>query len=150
MQKRIGELFFSGISLMLSLSLFVYTFFSSVQMAGGGVEHSPMFFPRIILGLMVVFSFGMLVEAAVKTGGYQTQLNWKVLIGAIIFVGLFVSFFKIFGFLITSFIFFIGYGYLLGYRRKILLILIASLVTITIWYIFNSLLMISLPGLPWE
>jgi uncharacterized membrane protein YhaH (DUF805 family) len=149
MRGRIAELLFSAVFMFISIALFIYTFFSDVQMAGGGVEHSAMFFPRIIIGLMVLLSFGMIIEAVVKKQDNKARQNWIVLICAIVLVGLFISFFKTLGFLITTFIFITGYGYALGYRKKLLLIVISSLMSVIIWYIFTAVLEISLPGLPW-
>lgn len=148
MYKKTAELIFSGICLVASSGLFIHTFFSNVHMAGSGVEHSPMFFPRIILGLMVLLSFGMLSEAIVKAQGYQPKQNWGILAGAVALVGFLVVSFNILGFIVSSFLFLIGYGYLLGYRKKRFLIIISASATLVIWYTFNTLLTISLPEFP--
>ncbi len=136
---------------LLAFSIYCFFFIGKVD-DHTATELGAAFWPRLILGLMIILLIVGLVNIIRKKNGVGTVtaegikgfLKSKLLIGMIacIIAGLILP---IVGFIPTSFLFLIGFGVLLGEKRPVILIATGVIATLILYIVFQGPLSIFLP-----
>ena len=143
------DLIFSVVLLIFSIYCFIYI---------GGADNSTAtelgaaFWPRLILGIMIVLLVISLVNMIRKKEG-KTPVNGEAVAGFFkskLLVGMIVCavtaiILPMVGFIPTSFLFLIAYGVLLGEKRPVVLIITGVVATLILYIIFQGPLGIFLP-----
>ena len=109
----------------------------------------PAFFPRIMLGLWVIIGVALLVRSFKSWTVPAEAQNWPKLIGSLVLVAFYAAAINYLGFLFASIPFMALFVALLGFRRPVVLLVVAVLFPLITWYTFVHLLSISLPVSPW-
>ncbi|MDR1536255.1 MAG: tripartite tricarboxylate transporter TctB family protein [Planctomycetota bacterium] len=138
---------FSAVVLAMGVFLLAYAYRVD-QGAIGGSNFSPMFYPKIILWCWVTLTSVMLAQSAYFLKDQpEIALNWFPLLAGVILIGLVCGLLQSIGFVPVCLGFMLFYPACLGYRRKLVLVVVGVLFTIGCWYVFNNILGISLPEL---
>ena len=139
-----------GLLILLATAyLFFHTFDEVYQTSILTAGRGPVFFPRIILGAMALFSLIVIFEglgaendrlglnallvvlaATVVTGGYIFSITWA-------------------GFVLPTMLFTFLLPFILGYRNWLIGLMVALIYTVAVWYIFEMVFLIILPSSPW-
>lgn len=114
----------------------------------GSTEEDPMFLSRILLVIWVVLAALITVTDLKKKERIIPTIRWHTLLPVILLLAVAIVVMPLVGFIPVSFIFFIAYAFVTGYRRLSFLIPISVVFTGATWYIFNFLLEIQLPTVP--
>lgn len=114
-----------------------------------GIEYGPMFFPKVILwGWFALASLILLQDIMAQSLIQVPRINYPVFIKAILAIGGICLLLPILGFLPVGMAFFCAYAYILGYRSIKILVVIAIGYCILIWALFNYVLLVPLPEIP--
>lgn len=137
--------------MLLAFSIYCFIFIGKVD-DHTATELGAAFWPRLILGLMIILLIVGLVNiirkkngvGVITAEGVKGFFKSKLLIGMIICVvaGLILP--KI-GFIPTSFLFLIAFGVLLGEKRPVVLIATGVIATLILYIVFQGPLSIFLP-----
>ena len=139
---------FSGVMLAIGVFLLVHGYIEDRGMVHGA-NFSPLFYPRMILWGWVVMSFMMLVQSMFfLKSAKEISINWFPLIAAVVLVAILCGLMTVTGFVPVCLFFMIAYAYCLGYRRPAITIASSVLFTVGVWYVFNNVLNIPLPEVP--
>ena len=130
--------------------LLAYSYGGSAKNLAAGASFGPLFFPRILLWIWVVLAAGMVLEAAFlkKTAG-QKQ-NRIGLVASLVITGAAYLLMPVVGFLPTGIAFMLVYPAALGNRKIRVLVPLSIVFSASVWYIFNDILLIALPDVPWS
>lgn len=145
MTYRKAELLFSLTSFFLGSALFLHTFDSSYEMMSQELSMGPTFFPRIVLGVWMLCSADIFVEALRNQDPLPSFLWGRVLIALALFA-LFIGLFGKIGFILSGFIFFISLSYFMGYRKIVTLVCVAAAYIAVMQILFTKVLNFILPG----
>lgn len=127
---------------ILFVTFWAYYFLNSTTKLEEGPESVLLIKP--LFYLLVITSFFIFIQSLVKNLNTKSQLFERKKIYFLIIVLLFFCGLYFFGYLISTFFFYIFLSYLLGFRSKFILVPpIASL--ILIYFFFYKLLKIPLP-----
>jgi len=119
------------------------------------VDVEATFFPNVVLALQLFLSF-ILISHSIKfnlenkkvnieTATIQENSNLRVMIIAfLILIYLFLTYLA--GLIISSFLFLFFMMFFLGYRKVFKLVLICAFIVGMLYFIFNYILIIKLPG----
>lgn len=137
--------------MLLIFSIYCFIFIGKVD-DRTATELGAAFWPRLILGLMIILLVVGLVNIIRKKNGVGTItaegvkgfLKSKLLIGMIICIVAGVILPTI-GFIPTSFLFLIAFGVLLGEKRPVVLIATGVIATLILYIVFQGPLSIFLP-----
>jgi putative tricarboxylic transport membrane protein len=148
--QRISGTSLIGIVMALMAAWLIFHTFSDVyrlpyQASGRG----PVFYPRIVLVCLLVFALAVIWEGRNEPG---ITLNWPVLIPVISVLaatGLYVVAIGSLGFLIATIGYTLALPVLLGYRKLPIVIAIAAIYPVAVWYLFDRIVQILLPASPW-
>ena len=143
------DLIFNVALLLFSIYCFIYI--GSVDNSTA-TELGAAFWPRLILGIMIVLlAIGLVTTLRKKNGKGPISgeavagfFKSKLLIGMVICAATAVIL-PIIGFIPTSFLFLIAYGVLLGERRPVVLVVTGILATLVLYIVFQGPLSIFLP-----
>lgn len=138
-----------GVTLLVTAFLFYHTFDPAYDVSILTAGRGPVFFPRILLGLMFVLSVVVMVEGRLEAprpvSGHQF-----LLVGATLAVtGLYIWGITAAGFLISTVAYVFVLPWLLGYRKALAIVLLAALYPVSVWYLFEKVFKIILPSSPW-
>jgi putative tricarboxylic transport membrane protein len=144
----------AGLLLMATAYLFYHTFDEAYQTSILTAGRGPVFFPRIVLGAMLLFSLITLVEGQIKSRSGDDRdggpgLAPRVLLPAVVVTGGYILSISWAGFVIPTVIFTFLLPLVLGYRNWLLAAAISISYTISVWYIFERVFLIILPSSPW-
>lgn len=142
--QRGARLAFSLTMLLTGSLLLVYSYVWGSDMSVGE-RFGPMFYPRFILWLWVLFAAGLSVEYWITSGGPLPAVNKRSLLASIASVSASCALFEYLGFLITCILFCCAYPLLLGYRRIAIVVVSAVIFSVVTWYVFSFILLIALP-----
>ena len=141
--SRIG---FALALLLLGGSLFAHSFAPSYATMGIGSPVSPVFYPRILLGLWMFLSLIVLVEAIRVPGNIgQAPQSWSAPLAMVLVMAVSVWAMRWLGYIGIAAPLAFTCGWLLGYRRIVILILVALLAGAISWWLFDRMLGIPLP-----
>lgn len=139
-------------------AIFLYVYIGGATGSTAGLENltdlGAAFWPRVILVLLIILSVVNLIQAIKKmkaegatvTSGIDVVgfFKSKLFIGMVL-VCIAALVLPIIGFIPTCFIFLIAYGLLLGDKKYLRLVIVAFLITIVVYIIFQGALDIFLP-----
>lgn len=109
----------------------------------------PAFFPRIVLVLLLVLSLAAVVEAVRGRIGAGPVPRAAPTIGMILATGAYVWLVGAIGFLLASIAYLVACPIVLGYRRYGVVLPLALIYAVAVWYVFQRVLQIVLPSSPW-
>ena len=138
-----------GLILLATAYLFYHTFDAAYQTSLLTAGRGPVFYPRIVLAAMALFSVIVMAEGIGETEEYPTRRALLVVFAAIGLTGAYIFSISPFGFVIPTAFFTFLLPLVLGYRNVVVTLLIAVLYTAAVWYIFNEVFLIILPSSPW-
>ncbi len=147
--KRL-PLLFSGFMFLLAAMLFVYSFLHAPSADTHGSSYGMMFYPRIILSLWGVLAAILFVNTAKAHAVSLKQTDWRSLGSSIAMVALACILLEYAGFLPACIIFCFFYPFALGYKRVAVLLPVSLLYAVALWFLFNKVLLILLPEIPWS
>lgn len=116
----------------------------------------PNIWPQVILGLLI-FTVALNIFNIIRKGkgkddfsltefakGVPGFFKTKMFFGMLIVV---IASFTLepLGFMVTSFLFLVSFGYLLGYKKYGILLLVSLLITLFLYIVFGVLLQVNLP-----
>ncbi|GAB4392112.1 MAG: hypothetical protein Tsb0032_06500 [Kiloniellaceae bacterium] len=137
-------------TLAATLFLLWHTFDPIYESPIAGAGRGPVFFPRILLGLMVVFSLaviGQSLKAPDDTGLAKGHL-WPVVIAAVATGGYLYVIYLV-GYLLATAAFSFVLPLVFGYRRWAVIAVFAAVYAGVTWYLFEVIFRIVLPKSPW-
>lgn len=134
---------------MFSIGAFLLAYSYATANVAAAAQFGPQFFPRILLWVWLILAVAMMAESILLKGKKYKEQNWVGLFSSIILTGLACTLITVVGFLPVSLIFMFAYPWALGYRRIKILIPLSLIFSIATWYIFNEILLIPLPEIPW-
>jgi putative tricarboxylic transport membrane protein len=157
-----------GLKQKIAFSVFLCFFGLSVFILSGNIpvmhaiEKSSIinsrFYPKLIGAIIFIFSAIMAVNAYLKLRQYKKEtamsqgkndlengFSFNRLLIIIASYLIYVISFIVFGFVISTFFFVIGISFLLGERRKKILLLSAVLISFGVFFVFKILLEVPLP-----
>lgn len=117
----------------------------SIITAGRG----PVFFPRILLAVMLALSLGIIWEGRLENRNPISLHQILPSIGAIGLTGFYIFAISAAGFLISTTVFVFILPWLMGYRNIRLIATITVLYPVSAWYMFDRIFKIILPVSPW-
>lgn len=147
--RRFGPATMAVLFLAAALLLWGETFRDDYHLSRASHAMGPAFFPRIVLSGMVLFSLFVIFDTFRKESG-RVKLEGAVpVLGLIaITVAYGIAMFWI-GFLLSSFLFIVAASLILGYRKLIVVVPVAAVYAIAVWFMFQEILLIILPASPW-
>lgn len=134
---------------MVGGALLFQTFDARYAGLGAGAVFSPMFYPRIVLGIWITLA-AILVVKGLRAGQSAAAAHragrFALLLGLLVIV---IAALPFAGFLLATTLFVLLAPPILGYRRPVPWLLTAALFPAAVWHIFNNLLNIPLPASAW-
>lgn len=109
----------------------------------------PAFFPRIVLYLMAAMALAVAVEAYRSGGAPVSMRRAGIALAMMLATGVYIWLIGTIGFLFASIAYSIVCPVVLGYRRWGWLLVLAFVYCAGVWYMFDRVLQIVLPGSPW-
>lgn len=151
--KKIGELILSALFLGVGIFFAFYAFKTiPKENIGGQPGIGPRAFPLLASFGMIIFSIIILVHRLISFKKQKEknviELDKKGLIRVFsVIVGLITYYFLIpkIGFLLGSIIFLLFVYFICGYENKKVLIFLAVILNLVVYYVFQILLNVSLP-----
>ena len=140
-----------GIVTSLFSIVFFYITFTFTHTSAYGYENfANTFWPRIILGLLLIVSIlkivtGLLESKRQKNSETKKRVNRFYLITMVVLVFIYMFIINYMGFVISTLLFLIIALYVLGMKNKIVLILAPLGITISVIILFVGLLYIPFP-----
>ncbi len=138
-----------GLILLVTIYLIYHTFDESYQTSIQSAGRGPVFFPRIILGAMLLFSVIVIVEGLDKVREKISAKTLMVVLAVTAFAGLYIFSITVAGFIISTVVFTFVLPGLLGYRKWHIALAVAAIYPVAVWYIFDKFFLIILPSSPW-
>lgn len=135
-----------GLIMLLAGMFLMHTALTSPW--SGPAEEDPMFLSRILLVIWIALAALITVTDLKKKERIIPTIRWKTLIPVIFLLAVAIIVMPVAGFIPVSFIFFIAYAFVTGYRKLPFLLPMSVAFTGATWYIFNFLLEIQLPSIP--
>lgn len=147
------ELIFSVALLIFSIYCFFYV--GTTSPAATATELGAAFWPRLILACLVILLIINIINTikknkaegvkdTVNMEGIKNFLTSKLFLGMIMVVIMALAL-DYLGFMLTTFLFIIAYGILLGMRSPVKLLLTGLIVTVVLYVVFQGALGIMLP-----
>jgi putative tricarboxylic transport membrane protein len=138
-----------GLILLTTVFLIWHTFDDVYQTSILTAGRGPVFFPRIVLGAMAVFSLTVIVEGLGETSD-PMRLNAFAAVGlAVALTGAYIFSINWAGFVIPTLLFTTLLPFILGYRKWKTVLTISVIYTLSVWYVFEKVFLIILPSSPW-
>ena len=138
-----------GLILLTTVFLIWHTFDDVYQTSILTAGRGPVFFPRIVLGAMAVFSLIVIIEGLGETSD-PMRLNAFAAVGlAVALTGAYIFSINWAGFVIPTLLFTTLLPFILGYRKWKTVLTISVIYTLSVWYVFEKVFLIILPSSPW-
>ncbi len=116
---------------------------------GEGLGTGPAFFPRILMGAFIITGLLTILNGVRKKGNLLEPINkGKIFVFILITSVLFFSV-SCLGFLFSVFPFLLVAMWVMGFRKKLLIVVISLIFSLSSWYLFNFVFEIILPTSPW-
>jgi len=139
-----------GITFVLAGAfLFYHTFHPDYAVSIATAGRGPVFFPRILLGLMLVLSLAVVFEGRNEQ---QSPISRKQLITVVLTLGVTAAYIYSItaaGFLISTIACTLILPGLLGYRNWKMVLAVSAVYPVSVWYLFDRIFKIILPVSPW-
>ncbi|KPB02343.1 tripartite tricarboxylate transporter TctB family protein [Ahrensia marina] len=144
--NRTPNIIFALALLLLGGALFAHSFAARYAAMGIGSPVNPVFFPRILLGLWILLGVVILIKAIRSPVNFKENTHrWQEPLGMIAAVAVSIWAMRWLGYIGVAGPLAFACGWLLGYRRLVILIAIAALSAIFTWWLFDQALGIPLP-----
>jgi len=144
-----GTTFVAVILLGISLFLMWHTFSPVYDTAFATSGRGPVFFPHIILGIMIAFAVLVAGQSLTQAGGGMTWRRLVPVAAAAVVTAVYVFLITAIGYLFAT----LAFGFVLplvfGYRRYVVTAVFATVYAGTTWYMFEMIFRIILPKSPW-
>jgi len=137
------------ISLLITTFLFYHTFDDIYALSAVTAGRGPVFFPRIILVLMLFLSVGVMIVGTKEEFKPISGEQLLVVVATLGLTGLYIYAISAAGFLLSTIVFVFLLPWLLNYRNWKVITIITICYPVAIWYIFEKFFMIILPSSPW-
>lgn len=138
-----------GLILLITVYLISHTYDDVYQTSLLTAGRGPVFFPRIVLAAMAVFSLVVILQGMAEQ---RTTLPWRHLLpiaATVAATGAYIAAIDVAGFLIATVVYTATLPWLLGYRRPLPVLLVALLYPVIVWFVFEKVFLIILPSSPW-
>lgn len=136
--------------LAITVYLFYHTFDEVYQTSILTAGRGPVFFPRIILGGMLLFSVVVILEGVnEEPAAGLAPKSLALIVSVILLTGIYIYSIGAAGFLISTIVFTFLLPLLLGYRNLLICGAIAIIYPFVVWYVFEKVFLIILPTSPW-
>jgi hypothetical protein len=132
--------------LLTAAALFASTI-GAEYLALGAVQ-SPVFFPRIILSLIIALTLTVIVQDVIEKRGVEPIEKWGALIVFVIAAVIYANIVTRLGFMLSSVPFSIISLWLFGIRNPLIIVAYAILVPGALVILFNHVLNLPLPTSP--
>lgn len=147
--RATGAAAVSAVALTGACLLFWHTFDPVYDTTFAAAGRGPVFFPRILLGLMIALAGVSVVQSlrdrSERSGGAS---SWPLALAAIA-TTVYVFALTEVGFLIATLVYSFAMPPIFGYRRWLVLGLFAPALSVATWYVFEKVFLIILPKSPW-
>ena len=120
----------------------------SVQ-EGSGIAYDPLFFPNVLLVLGAVCASCIIVLGLVTKDSDGAEPRWGLLCALVLLIAAYFWAMATVGFVVVTAPFIVLFCGLLGYRRWTAVVLTASGITASVWYVFTAWLKVPLPAPTW-
>ncbi|MBB4303470.1 hypothetical protein GGD81_002513 [Rhodobium orientis] len=138
-----------AISLLIAAYLFYHTFDPVYDVSIVTAGRGPVFFPRILLALMLVLSLAVAIEGFRLPHRFFSGRTALIVVSAVALTGLYIAAITSAGFLISTVVYVFALPFLLGYRNVPVIGAVAAIYPLTVWYVFDKVFLIILPSSPW-
>lgn len=138
-----------GVILLATAFLLYHTFDEAYQTSMLTAGRGPVFYPRIILSVMLLLSLIVIGEGLFQSTEMPSGHALVVLLAAIVVTGAYIFSINWAGFVIPTLLFSFLLPMILGYRNWPLALGISVVYTTAVWYIFEKVFLIILPSSPW-
>lgn len=135
--------------LLATLFLIWHTFDPIYQVSFMTAGRGPVFFPRLVLSAMLLFSLIVLWEDRGKEAESHARGSYIRTIAALVTTGLYTLAITRIGFVFSTVIFSALLPWFMGYRRVSVILVLAVVYTLAVWYVFEKVFLIVLPSSPW-
>jgi hypothetical protein len=150
-KNNIREMGFGILMLTLGVLLYAEAIHPKYETKITDYGFSPVFFPKILLGIWIAISAGIIAKAiflpARGASGPGGGLRGPAV--AFLLTGVYALFILRLGFFFPSVVYSILFMTIFGYRRWPVVIAISLIFPLAMWYTFNFLLSVQLPHSPW-
>ncbi|MCI2400972.1 tripartite tricarboxylate transporter TctB family protein [Aliiroseovarius subalbicans] len=138
-----------GLILLITAFLFSHTFDEAYQTSLLTAGRGPVFYPRIVLGAMGLFSVIVIAEGFAEETDAITGRGVLIALVAVALTGAYIFSIEQAGFVIPTLFFTFLLPFVLGYRNVPIVLVISVTYTFAVWYVFEKLFLIILPSSPW-
>ncbi len=138
-----------GLIFLTTAFLIHHTFADAYQTSILTAGRGPVFFPRILLAAMAGLSLLVFIEGLRERTARPVPREILAATVAIVLTGGYILSISAAGFLIPTVIFTFLMPFVLGYRNLLVVLSIAIIYPLAIWYIFEKVFLIILPSSPW-
>ncbi len=114
----------------------------------GPTEEDPMFLARILLVIWVLLAALITVSDLRKKESILPPIRWSTLLPVMLLLACAAVLMPVVGFIPVCLAFFPAYAFVTGYRKLRLLLPLSAVFTAVTWYVFQFLLEIQLPPIP--
>lgn len=150
MRRDVTTISFGGVLLALVAFLWWESTRQELTVLGNGIAYDPLFFPRLLLILGALCGVGIVIDGLLgRSSRKASDIRWGLWIAISVLIGLFFWAIGALGFPVSAFLFVLAFCALLGYRRWIVVPVVALLVSLGVWYVFTAWLQVPLPATPW-
>jgi putative tricarboxylic transport membrane protein len=138
-----------GVILLTTVYLFGHTFDQVYQTSILTAGRGPVFYPRIVLGAMGVFSLIVVFEGLSTHSEAMSTQAYLVLSAGVALTGAYIFTINWAGFVIPTLIFTSLMPITLGYKKWKTMLILSVIYILGVWYIFEKVFLIILPSSPW-
>ncbi len=138
-----------GIALLLAAFLYYHTYDEAYVVSIVTAGRGPVFYPRIVLAVIVVLSLAVMYEGRNDEFAPFTLRQLLTVGATLALTGLYIFSIIAAGFLISTTAFVFALPWLLGYRNLLIIGAVTATYPIAVWYVFEKLFKIILPSSPW-
>ena len=150
------------LALGTALFLFWHTFDPVYDTAFAAAGRGPVFYPRILLGIIIVLAATIALQSLFQTVRVQAsgrptdaatnRASWRALpalLAAITLTAGYVMAFSAAGYLLSTIVYALLLPLVFGYRNPLVIGAFALSYAVATWYLFEKVFLIILPKSPW-
>ena len=150
------------LALGTALFLFWHTFEPAYDTAFAAAGRGPVFYPRILLGVIIVLAAAIALQSLLQATRVQAsgrpadaapdRAGWRALpplLAAITLTSGYVMAFSAAGYLLSTIIYALLLPLVFGYRNPLAIGAFALSYAVATWYLFEKVFLIILPKSPW-
>lgn len=140
----------ASLALVATLYLLWHTFDPVYDTAFAAAGRGPVFFPRILLAILVPLSVLVLAQSLRSADASDFKLHRLLPVGiAAVATGGYLYLIYVIGYLLASVVFCLALPAVFGYRRWPVIAAFAIVYAASTWFVFEEIFRIVLPKSPW-